>query len=124
MVDCRRILLGIAQRMRGRAMSFDSVGAWSCADTCRLSKSTPVLVAVFLSEHELTADQEFECGNCTCRDLWKISEMLWDTENEFLVTPCCHGEASHFLDMEYAKQDEYDQSREDYQNYVYAVTGR
>ena len=94
----------------------------SCAETCNLSKSTPVLVAVYLADTNYTEETLFECGNCSNKDSWTIGEMLWDNNGEFLATPCCHCEAKAALvtDEDY----DLDQHREDYGNYVFAVTGR
>ena len=105
-------------------MSYNSEGVWSCGDTCRLSKSTPALVAVYLAQYDFTIDQIFWCGHCTNNDSWVISEMLWDNENEFLVTPCCHTEAKYALEPDEVIENDYDNQREEYENYVYSVTGR
>ena len=95
---------------------------FSCADTCELSKTTPVLTALFLADNDYQANTQFECGNCNNKDLWLASEMLWNKTQEFLVTPCCHCEAAYALypDESYSL----DQHREDYENYVFLVTGR
>ena len=105
-------------------MSFDSKGVWSCGDTCRLSKSTPGLVAVYCASYDVQIDQIFWCGNCTNDDPWTIPEMLWDNESEFLVTPCCHMEAKYALEPDEVIEDDHDKNREEYENYVYSVTGR
>lgn len=96
--------------------------AFSCANTCKLSKATSILVGVFLADYDYKATEQFECGNCNNKDLWYASEMLWDNEREFLVTPCCHCEAAHALypDERYTL----DQHREDYEDYIFSVTGR
>ena len=92
----------------------------SCSD-CKISKATPVLVAVFLAEYNLNESDTFECSNCSNSDLWTIPEMLWNVDGEYLVTPCCHCEAEAALEL---NSYDLDQHREDYENYVFAVTGR
>jgi hypothetical protein len=97
----------------------------SCSD-CKISKATPVLVAIFLAEYNINESDTFECSNCSNSDLWTIPEMLWNVDGEYLVTPCCHCEAVVALELNNYDLDNYDldQHREDYENYVFAVTGR
>jgi len=96
----------------------------NCAKDCgKLIKSTPVLVAVYCAEYDYTDKELFTCGWCSNNETWTISEMLWSVKDEYFVTACCHTEAIAALIPENLK-DEYDQNREDYENYVWAVTGR
>jgi hypothetical protein len=96
----------------------------SCA--CgKIIKATPLLIAVHCARYDISQKTEFECGHCSNTDLWKISEMLWSVEDEHLVTPCCHTEAYAALRPDVVANDyDLDQSREDYETYVWAITGR
>jgi len=105
-------------------MAIDSKGIFSCSDTCRLDVNTPVLTAVFCADHDFTDTELFNCGYCAYSGSWTIPQLLWSTEDEFLVTPCCHVEAIVALDPHNPKEEGNDQAREDYESYVYAVTGR
>ena len=89
----------------------------------KLTKSTPVLVAVYCAQYDYDEKDEFKCGWCPNNDLWTIPEILFSIEDNYFVTPCCHTEANAALVPE-NPQDEYDQGREDYESFVYAVTGR
>jgi hypothetical protein len=93
----------------------------SCSKNCKISKPTPVLIAVFLAEYNLDETDTFGCSNCSNSDFWIISDLLWSVDGEYLVTPCCHCEAVVALEL---RNYDLDQHREDYENYVYAVTGR
>lgn len=96
----------------------------TCGDKCgKLIKSTPVLVAVFYAQYDYDDRDTFSCGWCANNDEWTIPEMLYSVEDDYFVTPCCHTEAITSLVPENPR-DEYDQAREDYESYVFAVTGR
>lgn len=88
-----------------------------------LSKSTPVLVAVYCAQYDYSDKDVFTCGWCNNKDEWTISEMLWSEEDGYLVTPCCHTEAVTALYPDEPRV-EYDQNREDNESLVWAVTGR
>jgi hypothetical protein len=65
----------------------------------------------------------FYCEWCNNgQNEWKITELLFDIENEFPLTPCCHTEATEALDIPEAEED--NQRREDEQSYRYSVLGR
>lgn len=89
----------------------------------KLIKSTPVLVAVYYARYDYDDADQFTCGWCANNDLWTIPEMLWSEEDEYFVTPCCHTESVTALVPENPR-DEHDQAREDYESFVWAVTGR
>ena len=96
----------------------------TCGDKCgKLTKATQVLVAVYCAQYEYERDDEFTCGWCANNDVWTIPEMMWNHEQEFMVTPCCHTEAITALVPVYPREH-FDQAREDYESYVWAVTGR
>lgn len=96
----------------------------TCGPKCgKLTKSTPILVAVFCANYDYNDTDLFECGWCNNSDSWTIPEMLWSVEDDFFVTPCCHTEAIVALVPDQTREDN-DQGREDYQSFVYAVTGR
>ena len=96
----------------------------TCGDDCGLiSKSTPILVAVYCAQYNFTDTETFECGGCYNKDSWTIPEMLWHETNKFLITPCCHTEAIAAL-VPSEPKEEYDQRADDMQSYVWAVTGR
>ena len=120
MVDGHRVLLGIYGKVR-RIMSAEIP---TCGDDCGLiSKSTPILVAVYCAQYNFTDTETFECGGCYNKDSWTIPEMLWHETNKFLITPCCHTEAIAAL-VPSEPKEEYDQRADDMQSYVWAVTGR
>jgi hypothetical protein len=89
----------------------------------KLTKSSSVLVAVYCAQHDYDAKDLFTCGWCANNDEWTIPEMLWSVEDEYFVTPCCHTEAITALVPENPK-DENNQAREDYESFVWSVTGR
>jgi hypothetical protein len=96
----------------------------TCGDKCgKLTKSTPVLVTVFYAEYDYSDKDQFTCAWCSNDDLWTIPEMMWNEAEDYFVTPCCHTEAVTALVPENPR-DEYDQNREDYESFVWAVTGR
>jgi hypothetical protein len=91
----------------------------------KLSKVTPALVATYCARYDFNEKDEFECGYCANNDLWTIPEMLWSEEDEFLVTPCCHTEAITALRPDNPRNEyDLDQAREDYETYVWTITGR
>jgi len=104
-------------------MSFDSKGIWSCSDTCRLDVNTPVLTALYCAEYDFTDSELFDCGYCAYKGAWTIPQLLWNAEEDYLVTPCCHTEAIAALDPHEPKVD-IDSRNEEYENYVWSVTGR
>jgi len=89
----------------------------------KLIKSTPVFVAIFCAQYDYDQKDLFTCGWCANNDEWTISEMMWSVEDEYLITPCCHTEAITALVPD-EPRDENNQAQEDYESYVYAVTGR
>ena len=96
----------------------------TCGDACgKISKSTPVLVAIYCARYDFSNTETFECGHCSNQDTWTLSEMLWDEESEHLITACCHTEAITALVPDNPKEH-FDQAREDYQSYVWAISGR
>jgi len=111
-------------RLDGKVPRVMKLTIPTCGDACgKISKSTPVLVAIHCARYDFTETETFECGHCSNQDSWTLLEMLWDEESEHLVTPCCHTEAITALVPDNPK-DDYDQAREDYQSYVWAVSGR
>lgn len=43
-------------------------------------------------------DELWFCGGCNHgQNEWLIREMLFDTDNDLLVTPCCHTEAAEVM---------------------------
>jgi hypothetical protein len=98
----------------------------TCGNKCgKLTKSTPVLVAVYYAQYDYDDSDQFTCGWCSNNDLWTIPEMMWNEDEEYFVTPCCHTEAITSLRPEdKAREYDHDQAREDYESFVWAVTGR
>jgi len=96
----------------------------TCGNKCgKLTKSTPVLVAVYYAQYDYDDSDQFTCGWCSNNDLWTIPEMMFNEEENYFVTPCCHTEAITSLVPENPRED-HDQAREDYESFVWAVTGR
>jgi hypothetical protein len=96
----------------------------SCSDDCSKHRKITLQEATRFAEVQyIDPEDEFYCGWCNHgKNEWKITELLFDIENEFAITPCCHTEATEALEI--PEEDEHDQHREDEQNYRYSVTGR
>ena len=96
----------------------------SCSDDCnKHRKITIAEAAQFAKIQYVELTDKFECGWCNQgKNEWEITELLFDIENEFAITPCCHTEATEALNI--PEQEENDQRKEDEASYRYSVTGR
>lgn len=79
-------------------MSID----WNTVQMCKtcppLRKATQDEIDIYVERIYSHSSELWFCGNCNNgQNEWLIKELLWDLENEFLVTPCCHGEAAAVL---------------------------
>lgn len=78
----------------------------------------------FIESMEAHRYDVFECGYCNgCQNEWSAFELIYDSENEFALTPCCHTEATEALHIA-GRNGEPSQLREDRREYWRAVTGR
>lgn len=69
-----------------------------CTDCPPLRKSDAGEVIAYLDKTNSYDSDLFYCSGCRSgQNEWLIKDMLWDALNQFLVTPCCHGEAAYFL---------------------------
>lgn len=95
----------------------------SCSDKCDKHRRITVQEAnEFAKAQSIEASDKFDCGWCNRgQNEWKITELLYDIENEFPITPCCHTEATEAFTF---PVDEHDQRAEDEASYRYSVTGR
>ncbi len=95
----------------------------SCSDDCKKHRRITIQEATRFAEIQyVNPTDEFNCGWCNQgKNEWKITELLFDDENEFPITPCCHTEATEALDI---PEPEDNQRREDEENYRYSVVGR
>jgi len=96
----------------------------SCSDDCSKHRRITIQEATRFAEIQyVSPTDEFECGWCNQgKNEWKITELLFDIENEFAITPCCHTEATEALNI--PELEENDQRKEDEASYRYSVTGR
>ena len=71
----------------------------TCSQQCDNNrKATSEEIADYITSHDSYPTELWFCGYCrNGQNEWTIPEMLFDTENEFLVTPCCHTEAAEAL---------------------------
>lgn len=95
----------------------------SCSDECNKHHKITQEEAEELAKIQgVEASDAFTCDWCNNgQNEWAITELLWDIENEFAITPCCHTEATEALDL--PENEGYDQRKEDEQSYRYSVTG-
>jgi hypothetical protein len=95
----------------------------SCSDDCKKHRRISENEALHFAEIQFVkATDKFTCNWCNHgNNEWQITELLFDRENEFPITPCCHTEATEALDI---PEPDDDQRREDEQNYRYSVVGR
>lgn len=94
----------------------------SCADKSNHRRISAEEAQTFMNRQEC-GDGPWECGWCNHgKNEWKISELLWDIENEFAISPCCHTEATEALEL--PEEDDFDQLKEDNDNYRCSITGR
>ena len=95
----------------------------SCSDDCsKHRKINNEEVQEFFNRLGVP-NQAYTCGWCNKgQNEWKVEELLYDIENEFPLTPCCHTEATEALDLPELEED--DQRREDEESYRYSVLGR
>jgi hypothetical protein len=96
----------------------------SCSDECNNHRQITEEEAKRFAEIQYIKETDsFACGWCMYgRNEWKITELLFDAENEFAITPCCHTEATEALDIPEPEND--DQRKDDEMSYRYSVTGR
>ena len=96
----------------------------SCSDDCnKHRKITIAEAAQFAKIQYVEITDKFECGWCNQgKNEWEITELLFDVENEFPITPCCHTEATEALNI--PELEENDQRKEDEASYRYSVLGR
>jgi hypothetical protein len=72
----------------------------SCADACYYNRKMERaelkrLLSALAHEDDHTM---YYCGYCRDgENEWQAGDMLYDTENEICVTPCCHTEATEAL---------------------------
>jgi hypothetical protein len=79
-------------------MSIDWSTVRACKDCCDIRKATDLEINKYIEDHVSHDDEIWYCGGCrNSQNEWVIGDMLWDIENEFLVTPCCHTEAAAAL---------------------------
>lgn len=71
----------------------------SCSDACDHNrKMEPKELERLVESMAHDSDTLYYCGYCRGgQNEWKANEMLFDTDNEFSVTPCCHTEATEAL---------------------------
>jgi hypothetical protein len=95
----------------------------SCTDSCSKHRRITIQEATRFAEIQyVNPTDEFTCDWCNHgQNEWKITELLFDIENEFPITPCCHTEATEALDI---PEPDDDQRREDEESYRYSVVGR
>jgi hypothetical protein len=95
----------------------------SCSDECNKHRRiTEEEVQEFAKIQYINPEDKFDCGWCNRgQNEWKITELLYDIENEFAITPCCHTEATEALDIPEPEDDTRKQEELDYR---YSVTGR
>lgn len=95
----------------------------SCTDGCSKHRKITIQEATRFAEIQyVNPTDEFTCDWCNHgQNEWKITELLFDIENEFPITPCCHTEATEALDI---PEPDDDQRREDEDSYRYSVVGR
>lgn len=96
----------------------------SCSDDCsKHRKITDEEAEKFAKIQEIAKSDEFTCGWCNNgQNEWAITELLWDKENEFAITPCCHTEATEALDIPEPEDD--GTLKEQEQDYRYMVGRR
>ena len=96
----------------------------SCSDDCSQHRRISLSEAIRLAQVQgVEIQDEFECGWChTGQNSWKITELLFDAENEFPITPCCHTEATEALT--FPDEEEDSTRKDDEASYRYSVTGR
>lgn len=96
----------------------------TCSDKSKHNrKPTLPELLKFCQTFNIHLDDKFSCGWCRFgRNEWMVQELIWDEENEFLLTPCCHTEATEALDL--PDEDEENVRAQDESSYRYAVTGR
>ena len=96
----------------------------SCSDDCNKHRRiTQEEAQRFAKVQYIKPEDAFDCGWCNQgKNEWKITELLFDDENEFPITPCCHTEATEALEIPEREED--DQRREDEASYRYSVVGR
>jgi hypothetical protein len=81
----------------------------TCSD---LRQPTAQETSRFIESMDSSVNELWFCGWCNFgRNKWLLIQMLYDPENEFMVTPCCHTEAKEAL-VGY-DTDNYDQDKED-----------
>lgn len=68
----------------------------TCAEHCgEIRKMNDVELKDFTDRHDWREDSLGFCGWCrNGGNEWKVNELLFDIENDFVVTPCCHAEAA------------------------------
>ena len=95
----------------------------SWTDECSKHRKITLQEATKLADiQSVNPTDEFDCGWCNFgQNNWKITELLWDIENEFPITPCCHTEATEAFEF---PEDEDEQRKEDEQSYRYSITGK
>jgi len=97
----------------------------TCSVTCdKHRKATPDEIHRFANIQGVKTQDTFDCTWCNKgKNSWAIYELLFDEEEEFLITPCCHTEATEALEIP-EDEDGYNQRAEDELSYRYSVTGR
>jgi predicted sulfurtransferase len=95
----------------------------SCSDDCNKHRKITNEEAQEFFNRLGVPNQAYTCGWCNNgHNEWKIEELLFDIENEFPLTPCCHTEATEALDLPEIEED--NQRKEDEESYRYSVLGR
>jgi hypothetical protein len=97
----------------------------SCIDKCDTHRrATDTEIERFTKIQNVSKKDYLDCSWCNKgKNSWLPSELLFDEEQEFLITPCCHTEATEALDIP-EQDDGHDQRAEDELSYRYSVTGR
>ena len=96
----------------------------SCSDECNNHRQITKEEAKWFAKIQYIKEPDsVACVWCMFgRNEWKLTELLFDTENEFAITPCCHTEATEALELPEPEND--DQRKDDEMSYRYSITGR
>lgn len=94
----------------------------SCSDECNGHRRITLEEATHLMKVQGIDNSALTCDWCNhSRNEWKITELLFDIENDFPITPCCHTEATEALDI--PEQEEDSTRKDDERIYRFITTG-
>jgi hypothetical protein len=97
----------------------------SCSDDCNKHRLITEAEATRFCEvlDLVKPTDQFDCGWCNNgQNRWAINQLLFDIENEFPITPCCHTEATEALDLPEPEED--GTRKDDEASYRWSVSGR